>query len=68
MNEEKMNMDIRKLLKQFGVTAQQKIDHAIFKAIEDGKLEGNETFDAKIRLEIPALELSHEVAGKISLE
>jgi len=68
MNEEKMNMDIRKLLKQFGVTSQQKIDHVIFKAIEEGKLQGNESFDVKIRLEIPALNLSHEIDGRIALE
>lgn len=68
MNEEKMNMDIRKLLKKFGVTSQQKIDHAIFKAMEEGRLQGNESLAVKVRLEIPQLNLVHEVEGNIDLE
>lgn len=68
MNEEKLNMDMRKFLKQFGVTSQQKIEFAIFKALEEGRLKGTETLAVKARLEVPALGLVHEVDSQIGLE
>ncbi len=68
MNEELMNMEMRKVLKKFGVTSQQQIEHAIFKAVEEGGLKGSETLAVKMTLEIPALNLTHEVEGEIKLE
>ncbi len=68
MNEELMNMEMRKVLKKFGVTSQQQIEHAIFKAVEEGRLKGSETLAVKMTLEIPALNLTHEVEGEIKLE
>jgi len=68
MNEEKMNMEMRKFLKKFGVTSQQKIEHAIFKAVEEGRLKGDEAIPVKATLEIADLGVVHVVAGEISLE
>ncbi|HEB77091.1 MAG TPA: hypothetical protein ENI90_01005 [Methylothermaceae bacterium] len=68
MNEEKMNMEMRKFLKKFGVTSQQKIEHAIFKAVEEGRLKGNEAIKVKATLEIPELGVVHVVDGEITLE
>jgi len=68
MNEEKMNMEMRKFLKQFGVTSQQKIEHALFKAIEEGRLQGNETLTVKATLELPELGVTHVVEGSIGLQ
>lgn len=68
MNEEKMNMEMRKFLKKFGVTSQQKIEHAIFKAVEEGRLQGDESIQVKATLEIPALGVVHAVEGEIPLE
>lgn len=68
MNEEKLNMDMRKFLKQFGVTSQQKIEYAIFKALEENRLKGMETLAVKARLELPELDLVHEIDGQIALE
>lgn len=68
MNEEKMNMEMRKFLKKFGVTSQQKIEHAIFKAVEEGRLQGNEAIKVKAILEIPDLGVTHIVEDEITLE
>ena len=68
MNEEQMNMEMRKFLKRFGVTSQQKIEHAIFKAVEEGRLQGNEALKVKATLELPELGVVHVVEGEISLE
>ena len=68
MNEDKFNMEIRKFLKQVGVTSQREIEHVIMKAVETGKLTGNETFDIKMTLEAPSVGIKHYVEGKIAME
>ncbi len=42
MNEEALNMSLRKFLKVVGVTSQQEIEKAIRAAVADGRLKGNE--------------------------
>ena len=42
MNDEALNMSIRKFLKTVGVNSQLAIEKAVRKAIEEGKLKGNE--------------------------
>jgi hypothetical protein len=68
MNEETFNISIRKFLKMVGVNSQREIEHAVTKAIADGVIAGNETFPAKVTLEIPSLQLSVKFDGEIKLE
>ena len=68
MNEDTLNMEIRKYLKKVGVTSQREIEHAILKAIESGKLKGAETIDVKMTLDIPVLGLNYCIDGDIALE
>lgn len=68
MNEDKFNMEIRKFLKQVGVTSQREIEHTVMKAVEAGNLSGSETFDIKMTLEAPSIGLNHCIEGKISME
>ncbi len=68
MNDDKFNMEIRKFLKQVGVTSQREIEHTVIKAIEAGKLTGTESFDIKMTLEAPSIGLTHTVEGKIEME
>lgn len=42
MNEDTVNMEIRKILKAVGVTSQREIERAVLKAAESGKLNGSE--------------------------
>jgi hypothetical protein len=68
MNDEALNMSIRKFLKTVGVNSQLAIEKAVHKAIADGKLRGNETFPAAMTLSIGKLTLDVKFDGEIKLE
>ena len=68
MNEDVLNTSIRKFLKTLGVTAQREIEKAVRKAVEEGKVKGNEKFAAKATVVIRDIGLAHEVDGDIELE
>jgi len=68
MNEDKFNIEIRKFLKNVGISSQREIEHTVLKKIEDGSLEGNETFGVRMTLEVPDLGVSTQIDGKIALE
>jgi len=53
MNEEVFNLDLRKFLKRFGVTAQREIERAVKDAIDRGALTGSETLVVRATLTIP---------------
>ena len=67
MNEEVFNMELRKFLKKVGVTSQREIEQAVRDAIAAGKLNGDETLNAKVRLTIEGLDLAQDIDGQISL-
>ena len=68
MNEDTLNMEVRKFLKKVGVTSQREIEHAILKAVEEGRLQGSETLDIKMTLELSQLDLKHCIDGNVALE
>ena len=68
MNEDALNMSLRKFLKKVGVTSQREIEQAIRQAVEDGKLKESETIEAKDRLSIPAAGRDIDIDGDITLE
>jgi hypothetical protein len=68
MNEDKLNVSLRKFLKTVGVTSQREIEKTIREALESGKLKGNERLPAKVVLTVGGVNLSHEVKGEIELE
>ena len=68
MNEDTFNIEIRKYLKTVGISSQREIEHAVYKAIEAGKLNGAETLEVKMTLEVPSIGINHVIDGKISLE
>ena len=67
MDEEVFNMQLRKFLKNVGVTSQREIESAVRAALEDGTLKGDETVKAKVTLSIESLGLSTEIDGDIDL-
>ena len=67
MNEDALNMEIRKFLKQVGVTSQREIEKAVRAGLESGKLRGNETLKARITLTVEGLDLQHTVEQDIVL-
>ena len=67
MDEDVFNMQLRKFLKNVGVTSQREIETAVRAALEDGTLKGDETVKAKVTLSIESLGLSTEIDGDINL-
>lgn len=68
MNDETLNMSIRKFLKSVGVNSQLAIEKAVQKAVADGKLKGNEAFPASMTLTVGKLALDVKFDGEIRLE
>ena len=66
IDEEKLNMQIRKFLKNVGVTSQREIDAAVRKAIDDGRLEGD-TVKARVTLELPELDVTRVIEQDIGV-
>ncbi len=67
MDADVFNIQIRKFLKQVGVTSQREIEAAVRAAVEDGRLKGDETVTARMTLTIETLGLSKEIEGNITL-
>lgn len=68
MNDEALNMSIRKFLKTVGVNSQLAIEKAVNRAVAEGKLKGNESFPAAMTLSIGKLNLDVKFDGEIRLE
>ena len=67
MNEDVLNMQLRKFLKTVGVTSQREIERAVREALSAGRITGQETLDVHMTLEIPAVGLTHHIDGTIAL-
>ena len=67
MDEEVFNMQLRKFLKNVGITSQREIESAVRAALEDGTLKGDETVKAKVTLSIESLGVSTDIDGDIDL-
>jgi hypothetical protein len=68
MNDEMLNMSIRKFLKTVGVNSQLAIEKAVQKAVAEGKLKGNEAFPAAMTLSVGKLNIEVKFDGEIRLE
>ena len=68
MNQEELNISIRKFLKMVGVSSQREIEHSVARAVNEGAISGTETFPARMTLEISGLRLRAEFDGEIRLE
>ena len=68
MDQETFNLSIRKFLKIVGVGSQREIEQAVQKALESHRIKGEESFTAKVTLEIPALGLKVPFEGEIKLK
>jgi hypothetical protein len=67
MQEDVFNTSIRKLLKEFGITAQREIEKAVRQALDEHRLKGSERLPAKLTLSIPTVGLTHNIEGDLDL-
>ncbi len=68
MNDDTFHQSIRRLLKNVGVNSQQAIEQAVAKALAEGRLKGDESLPASVRVQVAGLELDLEFEGDITLE
>jgi uncharacterized protein DUF6494 len=68
MNEEALNLSIRRFLKAVGIGSQRAIEHAVASASAGGAIDGTESFPAKMTLEVAGLSLNVVFNGDIHLE
>ena len=68
MDEERFNLDIRKFLKHFGVTAQREIEKAVAAGRADGTLAGTSTIKARAILELEGFGTLERIEGDIHIE
>ena len=67
MDEEILNLEIRKFLKNVGITSQKEIEKKIREAIETKAIDGNENLEVEVSLNIGKINLAHKISGIIKL-
>ena len=67
MNEDILNMSVRKFLKKVGVTSQREIEEAVRAGVSSGRLKGGEVLPAKVKLSVGGIDLSVEIEGSVEL-
>ena len=67
MDEEVFNLEVRKFLKRFGVTAQREIEKAVGAALQRRSLTGNEVLKVDATLTIPGVLPQLHIDGEIAL-
>jgi hypothetical protein len=67
VDEEVFNLEVRKFLKRFGVTAQREIEKAVDAAVQARTLSGDETLRVRATLAVPGVLAELEIDGEIAL-
>ena len=68
MDEEALNLSLRKFLKNVGVTSQREIETAVRKAAAEGRLGGTTSMPCSATINVSHLDLSVRVNGSIEVE
>ncbi|MBH71933.1 MAG: hypothetical protein CFH28_00454 [Alphaproteobacteria bacterium MarineAlpha6_Bin6] len=67
MDEKFLNLEIRKFLKNFGITSQREIEIKIREALNNGSISENENLEVEANLNIGKINLTHKITGNIKL-
>jgi len=68
MNEEILNIQIRKFLKKVGVQSQREIEQAVRSSFENNSLAGIDKLEASVLLEVPEVGIKVSIESEIKLE
>ena len=68
MNEDNLNMEIRKFLKKVGITSQRIIENEIHKAHEKKLLNVGNEIELEMTLSIKSLNSTNVISGKIKID
>ena len=68
MNEDNLNMEIRKFLKKVGITSQRIIENHIYEANKNGTIKTGDEIELNMTLSIKNFQSSNRIDGKIIIE
>ena len=68
MNEDNLNMEIRKFLKKVGIASQRIIENEINEANNQGKINLGNEIDLEMTLSIKSLGKINNIKGKIKID
>ena len=68
MNEDALNIQIRKFLKKTGIMSQRNIEQAVREGLEDGSIKVGDSVEATMHLSIRQLGLDVDIVEKITIE
>lgn len=68
IDEDRLNLEIRKFLKVVGITSQREIEKAVRDAMASGQLPDSGKLAAKMTLVIPSLGLEHVIDHEIAVD
>lgn len=67
LDEQVLNLEIRRLLKRFGIAAQREVEKAVRSQVNTGGLSGDEMLSTSITLVIDGLDMRFRVEDTIAL-
>jgi len=68
MNEENLNLEIRKFLKKVGITSQKVIENYIIKSVREGNLKTSDEVAIEMKMTIKGQNIEHTISDKIKIE
>ena len=68
MNEDNLNMEIRKFLKKVGISSQRILENEINLADKKGLIKSGDSIDIHMQLKIESIGLANTISGKINIE
>ena len=68
MDEDNLNIEIRKFLKKVGITSQREIEKFIRESINNGKLKEGQSIEISMNLSSENNELSHIIKETINIK
>ena len=68
MDEDNLNIEIRKFLKKVGISSQREIENYIRKKFTEGRLKEGQSIEVTMNLSSQDGELSHSIKEKINIK
>tara|TARA_Y100000590_G_C15348138_1_gene874066 strand:+ start:531 stop:737 length:207 start_codon:yes stop_codon:yes gene_type:complete len=68
MNEDNLNMEIRKFLKKVGITSQRIIENKIYEAEKKGQIKAGDEINLEMALSIRNFDSTNVINGKIIID
>ena len=68
MNEDSLNMEIRRFLKKVGITSQREIEKEIYNAEKNGTIKADDEIELEMTLSIKNFNSEKSISGKILID